>query len=121
MPAAAGIESVAMLPTPYDKGDPLKGRIAFGDCAECHSLEPAGSQENGPTLYRIYERPAALNSGFVYSEALRNSGYVWDLKRLDQWIFNPHETLPGTSMAFVGIRNDARRRDLLAYLVALAE
>lgn len=45
---------------------------------------------------------------------------VWDAKRLDQWIFNPHETLPGTSMGFIGIRNDKKRRDVLACLAAMS-
>ena len=68
----------------------------------------------------VFGRPAATGEGFAYSEALRKSKFVWDLRRLDQWIFNPHETLPGTTMVYIGVRSDAKRRDILAYLVAVS-
>jgi len=38
MPSPAAIQKTARLPAPYNKGDVRKGRIAFGDCAECHSV-----------------------------------------------------------------------------------
>ena len=120
-PSPNGLQKVAELPQPYRSGDAIKGRIVFMECAECHSLKSDGLQDKGPTLYGVFGRAAATNGRYPFSEALRNSKFVWTPKRLDQWIFNPHETLPGTTMAYIGIRNDKRRRDVIAYLVAVGE
>ena len=119
-PGQAGAAAVARLAAPYNSGNPFEGRLQFGDCAGCHSVSAEGSREKGPSLRDIYGQPAGHDPAFRYSEALRLSGIVWDEKRLDQWLFNPHETLPGTTMSYIGIRNDARRRNVIAYLVALA-
>src|SRR5215831_16546196 len=119
IPTATDLAKIAELPSPYNSGNPSKGRLAFGDCTECHTLAANGSQEKGPSLYSIVGRRAASGRNFAYSEALRNSNIVWDAPHLDQWIFNPHETLPGTSMTYIGIRNDVRRHDVLAYLIAV--
>jgi len=121
MPPPQGVAKVARLPSPYDSGNVNNGRALFGDCAGCHTLQRNGSETNGPNLYGVFERRAAQNQTYPYSEALRNSGIVWDVRHLDHWIFNPHEALPGTSMAYIGVRNDTRRRDILAYLIAVTD
>jgi cytochrome c len=120
LPSQAGAAAVARLAPPYNSGDPFEGQRQFGDCAACHSVSAEGSGEKGPSLRDIYGQPAGHDPAFGYSEALRASGILWDEKRLDQWLFNPHETLPGTTMSYIGIRNDTRRRNVIAYLVALA-
>jgi cytochrome c len=119
LPTVAGMAAAKTLPSPYNGGDPVAGRQAFNLCADCHRFD--GSTGKGPSLAGMFGRPAASRLDFTYSEALRTSGVVWDPKHLDQWIFNPHETLAGTSMRFIGVRNDKTRRDLLAYLVAMSE
>jgi cytochrome c len=118
MPTPAAVAKIALLPVPYNKGSVVNGRDIFRDCAGCHTLERNGGEANGPNLHAVFGRRAASNAGYPYSEALRNSNIVWDLPHLNQWIFNPHETLPGTSMAYIGIRNDVKRRDLIVYLIA---
>lgn len=77
-------------------------------------------QDHGPLLQDVYGRAAASRRDYTYSVALRGSGITWDARHLDQWLFNPHETLPGTTMAYVGIRNDKRRRAVIAYLVSVS-
>jgi cytochrome c len=121
VPSSSGLQNVSALPRPYANGDAVKGRVEFVECAACHSLVANGSNDKGPTLYGVYGRAAATKTDFVYSEALRNSHFVWDLNRLDQWLFNPHEALPGTTMAYIGIRSDARRYNVIAYLVSLRD
>jgi cytochrome c len=111
---------VAQLPDPYKAANVSSGRAQFGECAQCHTLERNGSETNGPNLYGIFEQRAAAGKKYPYSEALRNSNIVWDVLHLDHWIFNPHEALPGTSMAYIGVRNDAKRRDIIAYLIAVS-
>lgn len=117
---AEGAARAAALPAPFNAGDPFAGRDAFTPCAECHGFDDGASQEKGPVLTGFFgKRAATARPDYAYTEALRNSDFVWELRRLDQWLFNPRETLPGTSMSFIGVRNDKRRRDLLAYLVAV--
>jgi cytochrome c len=111
---------VALLPSPYNAADVSNGRAQFGECAQCHALKRNGSEANGPNLYGVFEQRAAISKSYPYSEALRNSNIVWDVLHLDHWIFNPHEALPGTSMAYIGVRNDKKRRDIIAYLIAVS-
>ena len=54
--------------------------------------------------------------GFAYSAALRASGIVWTEEALDRFIANPTKTVPGTTMGYAGVKDDAERRDLIAYL-----
>jgi cytochrome c len=120
-PTPQGVAKVAKLPSPYNSGNVNNGRVLFSECAVCHTLDRNSSETNGPNLYGVFERRAALREDYPYSEALRNSNIVWDVRHLDHWIFNPHEALPGTSMAYIGVRNDAKRRDILAYLIAVTD
>jgi cytochrome c len=118
LPSREAAAKVAALPRPYNRGSVENGRTLFGDCAQCHSLELNGDEAKGPNLHGVFGRRAAANESYPYSDALRDSNIVWDARHLDHWIFDPHEALPGTTMAFVGVRNDAKRRDILAYLIA---
>ncbi|HYM36563.1 MAG TPA: hypothetical protein VET48_14285, partial [Steroidobacteraceae bacterium] len=72
IPTATDLAKVAALPSPYNQGDAIKGRLAFGDCAECHSLTANRTQEKGPALNEVFGRRAASGKNFAYSEALRN-------------------------------------------------
>jgi cytochrome c len=38
---------------------------------------------------------------------------------LDKYLTNPRAVVPGTTMAFAGIRNDGERANLIAYLQTL--
>jgi cytochrome c len=120
-PSLQGLAMVARLPKPYNSGNADNGRVLFSECSGCHTLERDGSESNGPNLHGVFERRAALGKNYPYSEALRNSDFVWDVRHLDHWIFNPHEALPGTSMAYIGVRNNTKRYDILAYLIAVTE
>ncbi len=115
-----GLDAVSSLPRPYRSADAAAGRQAFALCIGCHNFSIAGVPGKGPSLQGVYGAHAATRPDFTYSDALRGSGIVWDAPHLDRWIFNPHEALPGTSMGFIGVRNDRKRRDLVAYLVAVS-
>ncbi|MFM8989696.1 MAG: c-type cytochrome, partial [Alphaproteobacteria bacterium] len=57
--------------------------------------------------------------GFRYTEANRNAGFAWTPEKLDQYLRNPRELIPGTNMAFAGIRSDADRANVVAYINSL--
>ena len=96
--------------------DPAMGQRQFIYCQACHTTEPGGGNKVGPNLAGVIGRPAAQADGFVYSSALSESGLVWDVATLDQWIENPAALVPGTTMVFAGIMDAQQRANLIAYL-----
>jgi cytochrome c len=96
-------------------GDPTKGAAVFRQCLTCHVRE-AGVNKVGPSLHNIVGRTAGQVPGFRYSEANKNSGIVWTEQELYVYLENPKAKIPGTIMAFVGIKDSQKRADLIAYL-----
>lgn len=101
-------------------GDTARGQRIFAQCATCHSPE-AGVNRVGPSLHGIIGRRAGTVAGFRYSDANRNSGITWTEQELFTYLENPRARVPGTIMAFVGLRNPQQRADVIAYLKANAE
>ena len=96
-------------------GDPEAGKQVFRKCLFCHSLKP-GETRTGPSLAGLFGRRAGSVPGFKYSASLSNAGFDWDEDTLDIWIAAPREFIPGTRMAFDGLKNPKLRADLIAYL-----
>jgi cytochrome c len=101
-------------------GDPTRGQRIFAQCATCHTLE-AGVNRVGPSLHDIIGRQAGQVTGFRYSDANRNSGITWSEQELFNYLENPRARIPGTIMAFAGLRNPQQRADIIAYLKSNAE
>ncbi|MCF6292768.1 MAG: c-type cytochrome [Robiginitomaculum sp.] len=92
------------------------GKREFAKCRACHTLEPGQRNKMGPNLFGMFGNKVGFNGEFRYSKAMQDSDLVWSMENLDQWFENPREFLSGTSMAFVGIRDEQKRRALMAYL-----
>ncbi len=92
-----------------------RGARMFRFCAGCHSLK-AGEFRLGPPLDGVIGRRAGTVAGYRYSNALRQSGIVWNATTLDAWLANPKKFVPGSRMPFSGIRNDRARAALIAFL-----
>ncbi|MES1156168.1 MAG: cytochrome c family protein [Alphaproteobacteria bacterium] len=106
--------AVAALPAPYNTADYQAGRSAFAQCRACHALD---GNRVGPNLHGLFGRTAGTEPDFSYSDAVKNAGFAWDADHLDHWLTNPREFLPGNRMAFIGIHDEAQRRNLIAYLM----
>jgi len=87
-------------------------------CSICHSLEE-GNTIVGPSLFGIVGRQAGQAAGFHYSEANRESGLIWDAATLDRYLISPKAVVPKTIMTYVGLKDDTKRADLIAYLSTL--
>jgi len=97
-----------------------QGQRAARKCAACHTFDQGGASRVGPNLYNIVGNPLGAEQGFAYSQALKDKGGNWDYEDLDLFIEAPRAYLPGTKMAFAGIRRPAERADLILYLRSLS-
>jgi cytochrome c len=96
--------------------DPVAGERIFKRCLACHMVGEDAKPRVGPVLNGLIGRKAGTYEGFKYTEANRNSGIVWDEATLTEYLRNPRVKIPGTSMAFPGIKKDEEIADLIAYL-----
>lgn len=111
--------SLAGLITSSKAADPGAGKAVFiSQCSICHSPQP-GRNLVGPSLFGIVGRKTASVSGFHYSPANRSAGLTWDEATLDKYLRSPRTMIPGTFMTYAGVKNDAKRADLVAYLATL--
>ena len=118
---------VAMLlasgPQSATAQDAVAGEAAFRKCLACHAVGEAAAHKIGPVLNGVVGRAAATQEGFYYSSfmtAAGADGLVWTEQALSLFLANPREFLPGTSMTFAGVRNEAERANIIAYLTTLS-
>ncbi|WP_369027040.1 cytochrome c family protein [Qipengyuania sp. RANM35] len=88
---------------------------AFGRCAVCHTANKGGEDKLGPNLWGAYGAKAGQGS-FSYSDALKNSGLTFDEATLHSWLENPRALVPGNRMSFPGIKDAAKRQEIIDYL-----
>ena len=94
-------------------GDPLRGETIYHKCQGCHSID---RNRVGPKHIGLFGRQAGSLPDFDYSEAMRNSGIVWNEQTLDSFLADPRGVVPGTKMTYAGVKNPQDRADLIAYL-----
>jgi cytochrome c len=99
--------------------DPVAGEKIFkAQCGICHTVV-AGENRIGPTLFGVVGRPAGGVPGFNYTADHKKLGVTWDAATLDKYLANPRAMVPDTSMVYAGLKEDAERADLVAYLETL--
>lgn len=101
--------------------DVAKGETLAKACAACHSFNQGGPNKVGPNLWGVVgSHYAHLGDAFAYSAAMKAaSAQTWNVENLNQFLFNPRTGVPGTKMAFAGIKNDQDRASIIAYLSTL--
>jgi cytochrome c len=97
-----------------------EGAKAARKCAVCHSFDKGGPNKVGPALWGVVGHDVAAGS-FSFSTALKGVGGKWDFEKLNKFIHDPRGFAPGTKMAFAGIKNDAERAAVIAYLRSLSD
>ncbi len=99
--------------------DAAAGQSVFkAQCSICHAVQPNHNMI-GPSLFGVVDRPAGKVAGYSYSAANANSGLTWDAATLDRYLTNPQAVVPHTKMGFGGLKDDAKRGNLIAYLATL--
>lgn len=92
---------------------------AFARCSVCHDVTKGGPNKLGPNLYGTYGKAAGVHAGFQYSASLKAAGLRWDDATLDKWLEAPRTLVPGNTMSFPGLKDAAKRKEIIDYLKTL--
>ena len=99
-------------------GDAEAGKSAFNRrCAVCHSVAE-GQNKVGPSLHGVVGRHSASVAGFNYSPAMKGADKTWDAAAIDTYLQDPKAYVPGNRMILAGIKDEAERQNIIAYLEA---
>jgi cytochrome c len=96
--------------------DAAAGEKVFLVCKACHQVGDTAKNAIGPTLNGLFGRKAGSVEGYSYSDANKKSGITWDEATFEEYIKDPKAKVPGTKMAFAGIKDEKKIKDLVAYL-----
>jgi cytochrome c len=89
-------------------------------CRTCHTINE-GDNRWGPNLYKIIGRQAGSLPDYNYSSALKGAGFVWDKEKLERFIANPDEVVPGNNMKpYGGLASSDDRTRIVSFLQSVA-
>lgn len=95
---------------------PEEGENVMKKCRSCHTFDEGGPNRVGPNMWGVVGRPVASLESYSYSSAMKDYGGEWTYERLWEYTHDPRGTVPGTKMAFAGIKDDADVANLLAWM-----
>ena len=99
------------------EGDPVQGEKIFQmRCAQCHTVEKGAPNKTGPNLHGLVGRKTGSVGNYVYTTANKEKGITWGDQTLFDYLENPKKYIPGTKMAFAGLKKPKERADLISYL-----
>ena len=96
--------------------DVAAGKSSFNKCLACHAVGENAKNKVGPELNGLNGRKSGTAEGYSYSDANKNSGITWDEATFKEYIKDPKAKIPGTKMAFAGIKKETEVNDLWAFL-----
>jgi cytochrome c2 len=120
----AGTLGAATAPA-LAEGDAAAGERVFARCGVCHGVGDA-NRAQGPNLNGVFGRVAGTQEEFAprYSPAMKakgEEGLVWSEETIDAYLADPRGYIPGNRMAFAGLREEADRANVIAYLKQFSE
>ena len=91
-------------------------------CRNCHNLNAeqhsTGPHGTGPHLFGVIGRRAGEVGGYRFSAAFNSLDVVWTQERITQFLTDPEQFAPGTSMSSSGI-GEAEARAIANYISTL--
>jgi len=115
--AAQAVAQVADL-----AGDTAAGQKVFRrKCMGCHTVGNGEANRTGPNLWGIVGKEKGIAEGYRYSKPMLALGGVWSEAELMGFMAGPRTFLPDTKMTFAGLKKDADRVNVLAYLKSLKD
>ncbi|MEJ2116670.1 MAG: cytochrome c family protein [Alphaproteobacteria bacterium] len=124
--AVATLMMLALPLAAHAEGDAKKGEKVFKKCKICHKVGPKAKPGVGPVLNGIVGRKAATSESFMkkYSAAMKAKGaegHVWTEENIAKYLADPKGYIPKNKMAFVGLKKEQDRADVIAYLKTFSE
>ncbi len=116
--ASASAKAPAPSPTPEKIAVAVTAApppASWARCAVCHAAEKGATAKIGPNLYGVFGHKMGQGS-YAFSDALKSSGLTLDEATLDKWLENPRTLVPGNRMSFPGLKDAAKRAEIIAYL-----
>ena len=96
--------------------DLAAGEQSFRKCSPCHAVGEDAKNKVGPALNGLDGRKSGTIADYSYSEANKKADITWNEASFKEYIQAPAAKVPGTKMAFAGIKNEKEIADLWAYL-----
>lgn len=105
------------------QGDPAEGEKIFRRCQACHAVGEGAANKVGPELNGVVGRVPGTLESYSYSPAMVTFGEqnVWNTETLQTFLENPRKVVPGTKMAFPGLRKEEDLNNIVAYLAQFDE
>jgi cytochrome c len=110
---------LAPVGAPAQEGNAEEGAEVYKKCRACHDVGPDAKNKVGPLLNDIIGRQAGTIESFKYSPANKDAGtkgLVWTEDKLSKYLEDPKAFMPGTIMAFAGLKDEQDRKDVIAYM-----
>ncbi|SMN18186.1 similar to Saccharomyces cerevisiae YEL039C CYC7 (ohnolog of YJR048W CYC1) Cytochrome c isoform 2, expressed under hypoxic conditions [Maudiozyma saulgeensis] len=98
-------------------GNAKKGSTLFKTrCLQCHTIGEGEPHKVGPNLHGIFGRHSGKAEGYSYTDANIQKNVEWNEQTMSDYLTNPKKYIPGTKMAFGGLRKEKDRKDIIAYM-----
>ena len=112
------LASPSALPQVSQGTEDTSGQQAFNNaCRTCHMVKE-GDNRLGPNLHKVVGRKAGSLPDYGFSSAMKEASFVWDQEKLDRFIANPDEVVPGNSMKpYGGLASSDERKKIIGFLV----
>ena len=99
-----------------DDVDLAAGKTSFNKCLACHAIGEGAKNKVGPVLNGLDGRKSGTAADYNYTDANKNSGITWNEAQFKEYIKDPKAKIPGTKMAFAGIKSENEINNLWAYV-----